>query len=418
MLFWGLTPAVKLLIYEMESCYERFLKRMTVLALVLSLCLSVTACSGKDEEDEAVETATFDSEEMADDSDSDSDSNSTRASAATSSNPDGTWAIYWYICGSDLESGGGAATSDLEEMKEVELPDNVTVVIQTGGATQWQNDYVDPNEMGRYVYNSSGFEKVDAVQSASMGDPTVLADFLSFCKQNYPADNTMVLFWNYGGNTRDQGYTNMVDLGHLVENASSILPDNAKAVQDALTDCVVYKVNGPYRQQSTGVSSYYSYDGDLESFSGYDNVGAGLAFKHYFGYLLQGELSDATKQYISEMGYSEIPPVQSLKENLNEAGVNLEDYPVTVDNDGYGTLDLGSEIANMLSDVFYQLYYVSEEKDLILMLGRDDDIDADWEKGVFKDNFRGVWGAIDGHLCYMEIVIIPMSIACIRCLLS
>lgn len=35
---------------------------------------------------------------------------------------DGTWAVYWYLCGSDLESGGGFATSDLSELMEVELP--------------------------------------------------------------------------------------------------------------------------------------------------------------------------------------------------------------------------------------------------------------------------------------------------------
>lgn len=28
----------------------------------------------------------------------------------------------------------------------------------------------------------------------------------------------------------------------------------------------------------------------------------------------------------------------------------------------------------------------------------------DWENGVFTDNFRGVWGAIDGYLVYMDII--------------
>lgn len=36
---------------------------------------------------------------------------------------DGSWAVYWYLCGSDLESEGGFATSDLSELMEVELPD-------------------------------------------------------------------------------------------------------------------------------------------------------------------------------------------------------------------------------------------------------------------------------------------------------
>ena len=47
--------------------------------------------------------------------------------------PDDTWAVYWYLCGSDLESEDGAATADLEEMLSVDLPKNVKVVIQSGG---------------------------------------------------------------------------------------------------------------------------------------------------------------------------------------------------------------------------------------------------------------------------------------------
>ena len=40
----------------------------------------------------------------------------------------------------------------------------------------------------------------------------------------------------------------------------------------------------------------------------------------------------------------------------------------------------------------------------MIHLGSDNDIDQDWENGVFRDNFRGVWGAIDGCLCHMEII--------------
>ena len=56
---------------------------------------------------------------------------------------DGSWAVYWYLCGSDLESEGGFATDDLGELLEVELPENVTVVIETGGAAEWWNETVD-----------------------------------------------------------------------------------------------------------------------------------------------------------------------------------------------------------------------------------------------------------------------------------
>ena len=39
----------------------------------------------------------------------------------------------------------------------------------------------------------------------------------------------------------------------------------------------------------------------------------------------------------------------------------------------------------------------------MLLLGTDNDMNADWDNGVFYDNFRGVWGALDGNLVYMEL---------------
>ena len=39
----------------------------------------------------------------------------------------------------------------------------------------------------------------------------------------------------------------------------------------------------------------------------------------------------------------------------------------------------------------------------MLLLGTDNDMNADWDTGVFTDNFRGVWGALDGKLVYMEL---------------
>ena len=39
----------------------------------------------------------------------------------------------------------------------------------------------------------------------------------------------------------------------------------------------------------------------------------------------------------------------------------------------------------------------------MMLLGTDNDMEADWDNGVFHDNFRGVWGSIDGHMVYMEL---------------
>ena len=79
--------------------------------------------------------------------------------------------VYWYLCGSDLESNYGAATADLNEMMQVKLPENVKVVIQTGGASKWQNDQVKTDRIQRYEYSGDTLTLKDETEQASMGDP-------------------------------------------------------------------------------------------------------------------------------------------------------------------------------------------------------------------------------------------------------
>ena len=109
------------------------------------------------------------------------------------------WAIYWYLCGSDLESKHASASKDMDEMLEVELPENIKVVIETGGAAEWQNSKVKPENLTRFVYDHNGLKKVDTKELANMGAQETLADFLSYCYEYHPAENSMVVLWNHGG---------------------------------------------------------------------------------------------------------------------------------------------------------------------------------------------------------------------------
>ena len=530
------------------------MKKLMAFLLAAMLCFSLTACL----EDE-------DWEESSTSADSRYHEKIAKAMEEGYGSQDDTWAVYWYLCGSDLESEYGMATGDLEEMLEAELSDNVTVVIQTGGADSWQNDMVDPNKTQRFVYNSQGLELVDEHPASNMGDPDTLSEFLSFCQQNYPADKTAVVFWNhgggsvagasfdenygydsltlgefyqafnavyelstenppfevigfdtclmatidtaytfadigrylvaseewepgggwyysewlqaladdpgmggaqlgkeicdsymngceinwvedevtlsvvdlskigplmesyeamgakalecaledpsflsdfayeasnsenYGGNTRDQGYANMVDLGHLAENCSEVLPDISQRVIRDLDNCVVYKVNGPYRENSTGLSCYYSYNGDLDDLNGYKREGCSDSFKYFYDYGLGGDISNEGMHYINSLGYEE--------DAIQEVPVLDSDYeyPLELSEDGYAVIHLDKTTMSMLKEVCFQLAYVDMEEDIILVLGRDNDIVGDWETGVFEDNFRGVWGALDDNLVYMEV---------------
>ena len=535
-------------------------KKIASLFLACSLALSLAACSG--------ETVEQDTSPQSDENQSSGTEQNTSSPTDdnTSSNDgkDGSWSIYWYLCGSDLESGGGFASGDLQELMEVTLPENVNVVIETGGSSVWQNDVVDASKLQRWAYNSEGLKLVDEQPSASMGEAQTLADFLSYAKENYPGDKTAVVFWNhgggsvsgaafdelygmdsltldemysafssvwepsadnqplelvgfdtclmatvdvanafsdiahylvaseetepangwyysqwvgelakntsmngeelgkiicdayyagceavgtqdnttlsltdlskvsslleayetfgaealaavctdpaffsqlgraaiqsenYGGNTKEQGYTNMMDLGHMARQSIGIL-GSAQTVLDALDKCVLYKVGGAYRTEATGLSCYYPYSGDINDFNGYISVGAGVAFKYLYSYGLTGELDDAGMEYIAGMNFEDLPEVKNLT-TMGWDGAALD-----VDDEGTSSLTLGPEAKDILAGIGFSLYYVDEESDTMMLLGTDNDMNADWDEGVFSDNFRGVWGSIDGNMVYMEL---------------
>ena len=478
---------------------------------------------------------------------------------------DTEWAIYLYLCGSDLESKYGAGTIDLSELMEVKLPENIKIVIQTGGASSWQNDLVNPEYLERYIYDSDGLQLIDQQPLASMGSEETLSSFLTFAKENYPAKKTGFIFWNhgggsvtgaafdenfggdsltldemynafyssyelseenppfeligfdaclmatvdvaytftdigkylvasqetepgngwlysglanalgenpeidgfefgkvicdtfvegcelvgsadnitlsvvnlakvpelldayndfgkealasacadpaffshfsriaiatenYGGNTKEQGFTNMTDLGHLARQSVQMLPETSNLVLSSLENCVEYKVNGPYRNEATGLSCYYSYNGDIEDFNAYTNLGVGEAFKYFYSYGLTNELSEDGMNYIAEMNYDTLIPFETLESQ------DWDNHELYLDSEGLAVLDLGEKANDILSGIFINLFYVDIEEDIMLLLGSDNDLVADWDTGVFKDNFRGVWGAIDGNLVYMEI---------------
>lgn len=202
---------------------------------------------------------------------------------------------------------------------------------------------------------------------------------------------------NYGGNTKDQGYTNMVDLGDLATQTAELLPNTSGVVLAAMEDCVEYKVNGPYRAQATGLSCYYSYNADVDDFNGYANIGAGEAFKYYYAYGLTGELSEEGMDYIAQMNYDSLKPIETLENQ------GLDNHSLEVDSEGSAILTLGETAADIFSGMYIQLYYLDIEQDLMLLLGSDNDLFVNWETGEFKDNFRGVWGSINGCLVNMEL---------------
>ena len=536
----------------------------------------------------------------------------TRSGANFSStyNSSDTWVVYWYLCGTDLESENGAASLDLQELQKVKLPPNVKVVIQTGGANLWHTEGIPSRGTGRFLYDSDGLHNLGTTPDANMGTGAALADFLRFGKDNYPADHKVFVFWNhgggsvggiclderyntmmsldemrgafasvygadpenppfeligfdaclmatvdtlgsihgfgrymvasqesepgcgwnytdwvgtlakdpsmggaalgkticdtylagckeydvaeiatlsvsdvskapallsaygaygvealqaasqnprqlfsqlsrgaensenYGGNTREQGYFDMVDMGELVKNTQSAMPATSGPLLSALDDCVLYRVNGSYRPKGLGLSCYHPYDGDANVWRAYANIDAApTPIKCLYYYLIFGQMPDAAREYLSGApAYTpETPgtgtppspapgptpgptPAPSTGGSISEALLGqapatapaagthpiynlqqLENTPVDIDNEGSAFVQLPASALEMLSAVHCQLIYMDAKLDILLCLGSDSNIFADWNTGHFKDNFFGTWPMLEGHPVYVEI---------------
>lgn len=494
------------------------------------------------------------------------------ATLAERYDPNDTWAIYWYLCGSDLESRAGLASGDLQEMLRVNLPSNVQVIIEAGGAKEWKNDF-DPNYNTRLLYDSNGLQLLEQIPHANMGDGATLEAFLRFCTTNYPADHQIVVFWdhgggsisgvifdetfgydslslaelgaafgavtpanvynppfeiigfdaclmatietantlsgyarfmvaseevepglgwdytgfvgalaqdtgiggaslgraicdsfyadckkhgqagditlsvidlsqvgalmdayynigaeslliacenssfvtdfgraagraqNYGFNNEWDGYTNMVDLGDLVwQSGESLLPQFGADLIRALDRCVVYQVMGPYRDRASGLACFYNYSGSVSDYKGYADMHDDDPFRWYYYYELAGELNAEGLEYLQHLAFIYEPDRTLNPEAVEGAETDdLEDWPILAGEDGAAVLNLGKEIADKLVSVYGYLAYLDPHSNIGIFLGRNNDMDADWENGVFREYYRGVWGCIDDHLVYMEL---------------
>ena len=128
---------------------------------------------------------------------------------------DGGWTIFVYLCGSDLESGSGFASQNMQEMIDASANGNVRFIVQTGGASAWNNG-ASPDELDRFEITGGASTLVDSQPQASMGDSQTLADFLSWGLAAYPSDHNGLVLWDHGsGSINGVCFDELFDLNSL-----------------------------------------------------------------------------------------------------------------------------------------------------------------------------------------------------------
>ncbi|HSK69795.1 MAG TPA: clostripain-related cysteine peptidase, partial [Candidatus Limnocylindria bacterium] len=112
----------------------------------------------------------------------------------------GTQTIMVYMIGSDLESGGGLATSDISEMLR-SRPDasRVNVVVMTGGSQKWMTPRISAGGIGVYHIQGRSPAELRVSESASMGEASTLSGFLEYAVGAFPADSYGLILWDHAG---------------------------------------------------------------------------------------------------------------------------------------------------------------------------------------------------------------------------
>ena len=123
-------------------------------------------------------------------------------------------------------NGCGFATRSIQEILSVpNKPDDVNIVIQTGGATRWANSSngqygsynIDGTYIQRHHVGNDGKLHLDmTLPTSSMGDALTLQPFIEYGLNYYPAQRTALILWGEGigilGVCSDQYYSERFEL--------------------------------------------------------------------------------------------------------------------------------------------------------------------------------------------------------------
>ncbi len=143
-----------------------------------------------------------------------------------------TVTIMVYICGTDLESKNGMASSDIQEMAAASFGDNVNLILYTGGCKEWKINGISNKVHQIYqIKNGELIRLEDDYGSGSMTDPKTLTSFIRYCNKNFPANRNQLIFWDHGGGS-------VSGFGYDEKKSGSGSMDLAE-IDNALTDAGV-----------------------------------------------------------------------------------------------------------------------------------------------------------------------------------
>ena len=111
-----------------------------------------------------------------------------------------TVTVMIYMCGTDLESKNGMASSDMQEMANASFNDNMNIIVYTGGCAGWKTSGISSKTNQIFQLKSGGLKNLVPDDGAkSMTEPATLSHFIQYRSENFPANRNELILWDHGG---------------------------------------------------------------------------------------------------------------------------------------------------------------------------------------------------------------------------
>lgn len=186
-------------------------------------------------------------------------------------NNEDVFTLMIYMCGSNLESEYGVASADINEILEADINENINILIQTGGCTDWTNPQISEERTQIFSVKNGQLELAkDDLGLRNMAEPSTLSDFINYSEANYPANRYGLIVWNHGFGTLE-GFgqdENFEDDSMAVSNLATAL-DNSNIYFDFIgfDACFMSTVEVAYALEP--FADYLIASAEIEPFAGW-----------------------------------------------------------------------------------------------------------------------------------------------------
>ncbi|MDY3828319.1 MAG: clostripain-related cysteine peptidase [Clostridium sp.] len=184
----------------------------------------------------------------------------------------------------------------------------------------------------------------------------------------------------YGGGSKDEGYSNLIDLVDLLIRIKEKYP-KADEMVNLINEAVVYKVKGEQRSKSSGISIYFPLTQDGDDVNEYQKLPISSSYKN----LVKKSVSD-------------------YNDNINNNYIKLIDEPF-INDDGEFQMTIDMDTIDYVENINFSLFsYIKDDEDHLLYLGTDGDINIDYDKGRVTDNFYGYWPTLNDYYINLNLI--------------